>query len=294
MQHSVSADDQGAATSANDENHAQGRGDIDLSGLSDHDLDLVIANLEARASERRYKIRKIEALSEELGLNIHGQDWAALLRRPAAGSIPSIAGGQGTSDPDEAKDQADAPEYLEPMPISETHAVHELTVADDASANSCSDVHAEPAAPRRSLRVLRRLNRAHYQSEQQKSGGADCHEGGEMEEVATGPRSPIQTQSIPPEGSENGSVGQSDSSMVSVDAGARRNAWSVVLEKYPEEIATKFKPGERPTNKQVKSMASFFKSRQSHSSTVNAEASLIYLPSMLWRSIRSVAVESGL
>ncbi|KAG6353610.1 hypothetical protein INS49_005572 [Diaporthe citri] len=222
---------------------------MEFSGLSDHDLDLVIANLEARASERRYKIRKIEALSEELGLNIHQQDWAAFLRRPASGSSPSIADGQRTSDQHEAQNQADAPGNLEPTPIPETQAVHQLTVADDASANSSSDVQAEPATPRRSLRMLRGLKRAHYHLEQQRSVSADFHEVAEVEEFS-GPRSPVQIQSLHPKGGENESGGRSDS----LDGVARRTAWSVVLETYPEEVAKRFRPGERPTNNQVRSM----------------------------------------
>lgn len=264
LSRSIGANDPSEDSTANGETHAQAQDGMKLSGLSNHELDLVIANLEARALERRNKIRKIEALSEELGLNIHQQDWAAFLSRPASRSSPSIAGGQRPSDQDEVQDQADAPENLEPMPIPETRTVHELTVADDASANSSSDVQAEPEAPRRSLRILRGLKRAHYQLEQQRAGSADSQEGGEVEDVVTGPRSSVRIQSLPPKGSENGGGGQSDSSRVSVDGVARRLAWSVVLETYPQEIAKKFRPGERPINNRVRSMVSLFTSRQSH------------------------------
>lgn len=261
LSRSIGADDPSEDSTTDGETHAQVKDGMNLSGLSNHELDLIIANLEARALERRYKIRKIEALSEELGLNIHQQDWAAFLSRPASRSSPSIVGGQRTSDQDEAQDQADAPENLEPMPISETQTVHQLTVADDASAYSSSDVQAEPEAPRRSLRILRGLKRAHHQLEQQRSRGADCHE---VREVVTGPRSPVQIQSLPPICGENEGGGQSDSSTVSVDGVSRRSAWSVVLETYPQVIAERFRPGERPTNNQVRSMVSFFTSRQSH------------------------------
>lgn len=265
LSRSIGANDPSEDSTANGETHAQAQDGMKLSGLSNHELDLVIANLEARALERRNKIRKIEALSEELGLNIQQQDWAAFLSRPVSRSSPSRAGGR-TSDQDEAQDQADAPENLEPMPIPETQTIHELTLADDTSANSFSDVRAEPEAPRRSLRIIHGLKRAHYHLEQQRPGGSGCHEVGAVEEVVTGPRSPVQIQSLPPIGGENEGGGQSDSSNGSVDGVARRSAWSVVLETYPQVIAETFRLGERPTNERVRSMVSFFTSGQSHKS----------------------------
>lgn len=238
VRHPVSADEHGAATIANAEIPAQDRVDMDWSGFSDHDLDLVIANLEARASERRSKIRKIEALSEELGLNIHQQDWAALVSRFASGSGPGMAGSRDNSGQDEIQHQVDAPEDPEPMSVSETEPIHELTITDDGSASSSSDVQAEPEAPRRSLRIGHGLKRGHDQMEQQRSDSSSSRDDGEVEEVA----------------GEHETGGQSDSSMISVP---RRTAWSVVLETYPEEIAKWFKPGKRPTNRRVKSLVRF-------------------------------------
>lgn len=238
VRHPVSADDHGAGTIADAAIPAQDRVDMDWSGFSDHDLDLVIANLEARASERRNKVRKIEALSEELGLNIHQQDWAALVRRPASVSGPSMAGSRDNFGQDEIQHQVDAPEDAEPMSVSETQPIHELTIADNDSANSSPDVQAEPEAPRRSLRIGHGLKRGHDQMEHQRSDSANSRDDGEVEEVA----------------GEHETGGQSDSSMNAVP---RRTAWSVVLETYPEEIAKWFKPGKRPTNERVRSLVRF-------------------------------------
>lgn len=91
---SAQAHDRDRATTANVETLTQGNHSMDWSGLSNHDLDLIIANLESRASERRNKIRRIEALSEELGLLISEQDWTAFLDRPSSESSLGIVVGE--------------------------------------------------------------------------------------------------------------------------------------------------------------------------------------------------------
>lgn len=116
---SAQANDRDRAATANVEAHTQGNGNMDWSVMSNHDLDLIIANLEARASERRSKIRRIEALSEELGLSICEQDWMALLDRPSSGSSLGIVVGE-TCDRGEMSAQSDSPQNVEPMPVSGT------------------------------------------------------------------------------------------------------------------------------------------------------------------------------
>lgn len=228
---------------------------MDWSGLSNHDLDLIIANLEARASERRSKIRRIEALSEELGLNICEQDWMAFLDRPSSESSLGIVVGE-TCDHGEISAQSDALQNVEPMPVSGRRANCDPVLMDSGPANSSSDVQADSQLPRRSLRLLHGLERPHNQLEQQSSDGYNCHEGGEAEEIVNDQRFTIQTQEIAPIADTNQSSGQSDCSMVSVDGVATPTAWSVVLKTYPKEIAAEFKHGKRPTNNQVRSMVS--------------------------------------
>lgn len=255
---SAQANDHDRAASANVEAHTQENDSMDWSGMSNHDLDLIIANLEARASERRSKIRRIEALSEELGLRISEQDWMALLDRPSSGSSLGMVVGE-TCDHGEMSAQSDAPQNVEPMPVSGTRVNYDPMVMDGGSSNGSSDVQAESQVPRRSLRPLHGLERAHSQLEQQRSDGYNCQEGGETEDVVNGQRFTIQTQAMGPIIADTDETsGQSDCSIVFVDGVAKSTAWSVVLKTYPKEIAAEFKHGKRPTNNQVRSMVSSF------------------------------------
>lgn len=260
VRHSRSAqdNDRDRAATANFEAHTQVNDSMDWSGLSNHDLDLIIANLEARASERRSKIRRIEALSEELGLNICEQDWMAFLDRPSSESSLGIVFGE-TCDHGEISAQSDALQNVEPMPVSGRRANYDPVVIDSGPAKSSSDVQADSQVPRRSLRLLHGLERPHNQLEQQGSDGHNCHEGGEAQEIVNGQRFTIQAQEMAPIADTNQNCGQSDCSMVSVDGVATPTAWSVVLKTYPKEIAAEFKHGKRPTNNQVRSMVSSFK-----------------------------------
>lgn len=156
-----------------------------------------------------------------------------------------------------------------------------------------SYVQAESQVPRRSLWLLHGFETVHSQLEQQRSDGYNCHESGETE-IVNGQRFTIQTQAIAPIADTNGTNGQSDCSMVSVDGVATPTAWCVVLKTYPEEIAAEFNHSKRPTNNQVRSMVSSFVSRDSQNIESQFMISLIYLLSMLWRSIPKVAVESGI
>lgn len=259
---STRANDRDRAATSNVETRTQDNGSMDVSGLSNHDLDLIIANLEARVSERRNKIRRIEALSEELGLSNLGQDWMALLDRPSSEFSRGMALGE-TCDHGEIQTQSDVPQSVKPMPTSETRATYDPVVMDSGSANSSSDVRAESQVPRRSLRLLHGFETAHSQLEQQRSDGHNCHEGGDTEEIVNGQRFTIQTQAIAPIADTNGTNGQSDCSMVSVDGFATPTAWSVVLKTYAEEIAAEFNHGKRQTNNQVRSMVSSLVSRHS-------------------------------
>lgn len=249
---SVQTDDRGAATTATGETRQQEKDSMDWSRLSNNDLDLIIANLEAHASERRNKIRKIEALSEELGLSIRQQNWAALLNRPSLEPNRCIVVRKIRGDHEQVQAQPDAPRNVEPVHISETGSTHDSVFMDDNSANTPSNVQTEPEAPLQSQRLLRGLARPHDQLQR----CADQHEDGEDEEIpaVNHPRSPVQIQAIPSEYDLNAASRQRNSSLVFTDGVAKRTAWSIVLETHPNEIATRFRAGERPTNKQVSSM----------------------------------------
>lgn len=253
---SVNADDHRANTATtNNGTHAQERLGIKLSTLSNHDLDLIIANLEVRASERRAKIRRIEALSQELGLDISQHDWAALLNKPASDVSSRIAPSQSFLNQCEIQERTGTPQSISSMPLSGTQST---TVSHHGSANRSPDIRAEPETPLRSLRPLRGLKRARFQVEPASADGADHPEDEEAEERDKHPVLPVHIQQ-PLHASfvENGSRRLRDPSLVSFDALARRTAWSVVLETYPEEIAKRFRAGERPANRQICSMVGF-------------------------------------
>lgn len=269
---STGTDDPSAASTANGETHAEARDGMNLSGLSNHELDLVIAKLEARVLQRRNKIRRIEALSEELGLSTRQQDWLALLNRPSPEPSQSIVVAERDCDHAQIQAESAAPQNGEPVPTSETRPTPDSVVTDDGSAISFSNLQAEPETVLQSQRLLRSHKRSHGQLARY----ADRHEGGEAEEIPEfyGQRSEVD---------ENEGLRQGNSSLDLIEGVAKRTAWSVVLETHPEEIASKFRAGERPTNKQVSSMVGLSKSRQhQRNSRLNSYVSLICLPSTLW------------
>lgn len=250
LSRSVGADDPSAASTANG-THAQANG-TKLSGLSNHELDLIIANLEARTLERRNKIRKIEALSEELGLSIRQQNWVALLNRPSSEAGRSISIGERDCNHERIQAESAAAQNVEPVPVPEPNPTHDSVVMDDGSANSFSNVQAEPGTPLRSQRLLR----SHKRTRGQLARDADRHEDEEDEEIpeVIRPRSIVHVQGVRSRFEENEGLRQINSSVVFMNGVAKRSAWSIILKTHPEEIVTKFRAGERPSNKQVSSM----------------------------------------
>lgn len=274
LSRSIGAEDPSAASTANGETNAQAKDSMDLSGLSNHELDLIIANLEARALERRNKIRKIEALSEELGLSVRQQNWVAFLNRPSPEPGRSIVIGERDCNHERIQAESAAAQNVEPVPISEASPTHDsVAVMDDGSANSFSNVQAEPETPLRSQRLLRGHERTRGQLER----NTDRHEDEEDEEIheVNRPHSIVHSQTVRSRVNVNEGFRQRNSSADLINGVAKRTAWSIVIETHPEEIATNFRAGERPTNKQVNSMVGVSKSRQhQRSPRLNARCQL--------------------
>jgi hypothetical protein len=267
----VNADDRDE--NANDGNHVQSRDGNDLSKYGIHDLQLINAHYKALVLERREKIRQntirqIEASCEELGLNVRQQDWAAVLRglTAASESRPGITADQRDFSQGELQGQANPSQEIEPMPISETQ------FAQEPEAMLIDDGPALRETALGSLRLLLRRKRAHSQLERQSADTADNHEDGEAEEVADQLCSPDRTESLHSGDGEDEPGGEDDSVMLTVDAVANRTAWSVVLDKYPDEIAMVFRAGRRPENRQVSSMVSSSHHVRAKTSRVNAQS----------------------
>ncbi|POS70468.1 hypothetical protein DHEL01_v211140 [Diaporthe helianthi] len=209
------------------------------SRFSDRGLDSIIAKLEAMAEElerkkiRDEKIRKIEALRERcraLGLNISQQDLEAW---------------------------ADEPQNV--VPNSETQFAQdsETTLMEDGPANSSSDTPAEVQTSLRSLRPLRRRKRSHSQLEEQGTASdADGDHDSDYVEAGGQSPSPDRTESLHSQDGGNIAAHANDAPTIPVHGSSVRTAWSVLVAKYPEEIALAFREGQRPTNSQLKAMVS--------------------------------------
>lgn len=264
VQQSVNVDDhRDAAASANNEDHTQSQHRNDLSEYDIHDLRLINAHYKALVRKHREQIiLEIEANCEELGLDIRQQDWAALLKSPTAikppEPRPGITANQTDLSHNEIQEQANSPRDIDPIPISENQVAHEseTTLTNGSPANSSSDTAAEPEPPFRPLRALRGRKRAHSQLEQQSADTADDYENGEAGEAVVYSRSPYWTQPLHSEDGGNEPGRESGPSTVIVNGVVKRTAWSVVLDRYPDEVSKVFRAGERPVNLQVRSMVS--------------------------------------
>lgn len=293
VQPSVNADEyRDAAANANDEDRTQSQYRNDLSEYDIPDLRLINAHYKALVLDHREQIiREIEANCEELGLDVRQQDWAALLKNLTATRPPTprqgITANQTDLSHDEIQKQANPPQDIDPIPISEDQVAHEsdTTLINGSPANSSSDTPAEPETPFRPLRALRGRKRAHSRLEQQSTDTADDREDEEAGEVVVRPRSPDRSQSLHSSDGGNEPGHESNSAMFVVNGIATRTAWSVVLDRYPDEVARVFRAGERPRNRQVESMVSSQNRVWFRNSMINAEASLIYLPLTLWWTI---------
>ncbi|KAK2616138.1 hypothetical protein N8I77_002845 [Diaporthe amygdali] len=198
-----SADSESSDAAATRDNviHTRSSGQMDWSGLSDDHLDRIIANLEARALERREKIRKIEALSKELGLDVCQENWVASLNQPASASSPIIGNNQTNGDGDEMRDGA--------------HTPHADSSRSEAYLNSLARQRGCSTAPGNNLA-------GHTSTAPSRS-----------------PRKVFAPQFSGP---------------TTCSRPEDHTAWSIILQKYPEEIAQTYRPGERPTNPRIVSM----------------------------------------
>lgn len=250
-----------AAASSNHENQTNSKDGSNYSKFSDRGLDLITARLEAVAEElerrkiRDEKIRKIEALRERcksLGVNICQQDLEAWVNESGADSNASTITSQRNPNQGETQAQADGPQDVEPAPISGTQFAQdsETTLMEDGPANSISDTLAEPQTPLRSMRPLRGRKRAHSQLEQPSTDVDSDHD---SEYVRAGGQSPSpdRTESLQSEDGQRKAGRQNDSPIVSVNGVAMRTAWASHVAKYPGEVASIFRPGERPKNRQI-------------------------------------------
>lgn len=289
-----SADSESSDAAATRDNviHTRSSGQMDWSGLSDDHLDRIIANLEARALERREKIRKIEALSKELGLDVCQENWVASLNQPASASSPIIGNSQTNGDGDEMRDGAHTPHAIEPVSTPGALITHNPIVLEEDRADSYPHRQDEHSGPRHSPRLLRGLKRSYCQSERQNDDPADCREGENVEGVTNRSTSPAQADSSRSEAYLNSLARQRGcttapgnnlaghtstapsrsprkafapqfSGPATYSQPEDHTAWSIILQKYPEEIAQTYRPGERPTNPRIVSMVSCFISAQS-------------------------------
>lgn len=262
VQQSVNAGDhRDAPISANDENQTQIQRRNDLSEYDICDLRLIHAHYKTLASKHRERmIREIEANCEELGLNVRQQDWAALLKTlTAAGatrSRPGINANQRDFSQDEFEEQGNPPRDVNRFPVSEVAYGSETTATIDGSVNSSSDMPAVSEASLRSLWAPRGRKRAYSQLEQQHPYAADDHENGQAEAVMVQARSRALIRSLHSGDAGNVPRRGRDSSIVFVNGVPKRTAWSVVLDRYPDEVAMVFRAGQRPENSQVRSMVS--------------------------------------
>lgn len=286
----VNTNDCDATASSDNENHADS-GDA-YSVFSDRGLDIIAAKLEAVAEElerkriRDEKIRKIEALRERcktLGVNISQHDLEAWVNESAATSGTIMS--QRTPNQDETQAQADEPQDVGPVPSSEAQFAQdsEVTLVDDGPANISSGALVEPQTSLRSLRPQRGRKRARSQLEEQ-SPDADGDHDSDYVDANDQPPSPDRTESLQSEDTQNKDSRESEPPpMVLVDGVATRTAWSVLVARYPEEIALTFRAGQRPTNRQVMAMVCPRNSCTTctNSRFINTRNSSIYLPSTL-------------
>lgn len=265
LQQSVNADDyRDAAATANDENHTQiqHRNRNNLSEYDIRDLRLIHAHYKSLASKHREQmIREIEANCEELGLNVRQQDWAALLESltatGATGSRPGTTANQRDFSQREFEEEVNPHrDYFYRIAVSEVTHGSETAVTDDGTINSSSDMPAESEASLSSLWAPRGRKRAHSQLEQQDAYTADDHENGQAEAVMVQARSRALIRSLHSGDAGNVPRRERNSSIVFVNGIAKRTAWSVVLDRYPDEVAMVFRAGQRPENSQVRSMVS--------------------------------------
>ncbi|KAG8158543.1 hypothetical protein KVR01_011665 [Diaporthe batatas] len=250
-----------ATASSNHENHTDSRDGSAYFMFSDQGLDIIAAKLEAVAEElerrriRDEKIRKIEALRERcktLGFNISQQDLEAWANGSAATSS------KRTPNQDEAQAQADEPQNVDPAPESETRFAQDSEVTfidDDRTANSSSDAPAQPQSSPRSLRRRRGRKRTHSQVEEQDTDADGEHDSDYVEANCQSP-SPDRTISMHSRHGESEARDghENHTPMDPVNGVAPRTAWSVLVAKYPEEIALTFRAGELPKNRQVMAM----------------------------------------
>ncbi|KAJ0107075.1 hypothetical protein J7T55_006954 [Diaporthe amygdali] len=265
--------------------YARSSGQMDWSGLSDDRLDRIIANLEARALERREKIRKIEALSKELGLDVCQENWVASLNHLASSSSPSIGNSQPNGDGDEVRDGAHTPHVIEPVSTPGASITHNPIVLEEERADSYPHRQGEHSGTRHLPRLLRGLKRSYSQSERQNADPADSREDENVGGVTNRSPSPAQADSSRSQAYLNNLARQrgcstatgnnlADHTSTAPSRSPRRvfapqssspttcsqpeghTAWSIILQKYPEEIAQSYRPGERPTNLRIVSMKS--------------------------------------
>lgn len=266
---SVNTDDFNATASSNHENHKDSRDGSAYSRFSDRGLDVIAAKLEAMAEElerkriRDEKIRKIETLRERcktLGLDISQQDLEAWVNGSAASSSTNIS--QTTPNEDETQAPADEPQNVEPVPSSETQFAQDsettLVEAGPARDSGSSAMRVDAQASLRSMRPLRGRKRAHSQMEAQDNTLSETDDDRDSDFVEANRQSPSpdRTESLRSEDGQDNAGRGNNSPMVSVNGAATRTAWSVLVAKYPEEIALTFRAGERPTSPLVTAMVS--------------------------------------
>lgn len=126
---------------------------------------------------------------------------------------------------------------------------------EDGPANSSSDTPAEVQTSLRSLRPLRRRKRSHSQLEEQGTASdADGDHDSDYVEAGGQSPSPDRTESLHSQDGGNIAAHANDAPTIPVHGSSVRTAWSVLVAKYPEEIALAFREGQRPTNSQLKAM----------------------------------------